>query len=323
MEKRELKKIEDVLEGARSAAVIGHVRPDGDCVGSCLAVYHYVRRLLPEARVQVYLQPFPQSFDFLEGAELVDHTWEEDVTYDVCFAVDCADANRMGDARIYFDTAKTKVCIDHHVTNPLFGEWNQVQPESSSTCEILYGLMDEERIDSLIAECLYLGIVHDTGVFRHSCTSEETMKIAGRLMTKGARSTYIINETHDKKTFGQNKVLGRVLNSAKLWLDGRFIAGVAAAADVEEFGLSAPDLDGIVDQLRITEGVEVALFLHELGPNHFKASLRATGSVDVSRIALKYGGGGHVKAAGCNVSGNWEEIAEEISLAVAEALERG
>lgn len=323
MAKRELKKLEDALEGVRSAAVIGHVRPDGDCVGSCLAVYHYVRRLLPAARVQVYLQPFPKSFYFLEGADRVNHTWEEPVTYDVCFSVDCADENRMGDARIYFDTAKTKVCIDHHVTNPSFGEWNQIQPESSSTCEILYGLMEEERIDSLIAECLYLGIVHDTGVFRHSCTSEQTMNIAGRLIAKGVRSSYIINETYDKKTFGQNKVLARALNSAKLWLDGRFIAGVVTAADVEEFGLSAPDLDGIVDQLRITEGVEVALFLHELGPELFKASLRSNGAVDVSQIALKYGGGGHVKAAGCNVGGCWEAIAEEISLAVAESLAKG
>ena len=317
-----MKRLEEVIAGARSIAITGHVRPDGDCVGSCLGLYNYISHIQPEAQAQVYLEPFATPFSFLKGADKIRKDCSEDHYYDVCFALDCSDFERLGEAGKYFAAAKQKVCIDHHITNAGYGDINWIQADASSTSELLYTFMEDCVIDLAVAECLYLGIVHDTGVFKHSNTAGITMEIAGKLLEKGVSSAYIIDETFYKKTFAQNKVLGRALDSACLWLDGAFIAGVVSKEDMESCGLEPKDLDGNVDQLRITSGVAVAAFLYEAdsqGPE-YKVSLRANGEVDVSRIAMGFGGGGHVKAAGCTVTGQWKQIAEILAELVAEQL---
>jgi len=317
-----MKRVEEVIAGARSIAITGHVRPDGDCVGSCLGLYNYIIHIQPEAQVQVYLEPFAAPFSFLKGADKILQDCTKDYCYDVCFALDCGDFERLGAAGKYFASAKKKVCIDHHITNNGYGDINWIQAEASSTSELLYICMEDEAVDLAVAECLYLGIVHDTGVFKHSNTAGITMEIAGKLLEKGVSSAYIIDETFYKKTFAQNKVLGRALDSACLWLGGAFITGVVSKEDMENYGLEAKDLDGIVDQLRITSGVAVAAFLYEAdsqGPE-YKVSLRANGEIDVSRIAMHFGGGGHVKAAGCTMTGQWRAIAEILSGLVAEQL---
>ncbi|WP_434311287.1 DHH family phosphoesterase [Hominifimenecus sp. rT4P-3] len=317
-----MKRIEEVLDGAARICIAGHIHPDGDCVGACLGLYNYIREICPDALVQVYLEPFSEHFAFLKGAETVNHEYPKTEPYDVCFALDCGDKERLGAAGSYWDAASKKVCIDHHVTNTNFGDVNHICPKASSTSEVLYELMDDSRITREIAECLYVGIVHDTGVFKHSNTEERTMAVAGRLMAKGVSSSYIIDETFYKKTFAQNKALGRALGSAKLWLNGKFIAGAITARDMQELGLLSRELDGIVDQLRVTSGVQAAAFLYEseAAEQKWKVSLRANEGVDVSKIAVLFGGGGHVKAAGCTMSGEWTEIADQLAKLVKEQL---
>ncbi len=311
----DMKKIEDVLQDEpKTIAITGHIHPDGDCVGSCLGLASYLSKILPHAEIGVYLQPFDPSFLFLRGADQIRHSAPENYRPDLAFALDCGDEERMGENQKCFQAASMRVCIDHHYTNMGFGDICLIQGEASSTCEVLFGLMDPSKIDRETAECLYLGIVHDTGVFQHSNTSEYTMRCAGQLISKGAKPEQIIVDTFYKKTFAQNKALGRALDSANLYLDGKMIAAAITQKDLRELGLTARELDGIVNQLRLTEGVEIALFLYETEPGIFKASLRATGEADVSRIARHYGGGGHIKAAGCSIPGEWKEIAGEISV---------
>ena len=316
-----MKKLDEMLAGAGSVAITGHVHPDGDCVGSCLGLYHYIRRLLPEADVRVYLEPFRAQLAMLKGAEDIRINTSEEFYPDVCMTLDCGDEDRMGENNIrYYQNAAKKICIDHHITNTGFGDISVVCPTASSTSEVLYTLMDEEKIDKDVAQCLYLGIVHDTGVFKHSNTASQTMAIAGKLIDAGAEPAKIIDETFYKKTFAQNKALGRALDSARLFLDGAVVAGVIFLKDLKELGLGAKELDGIVDQLRITEGVQVAVFLYETAAGSFKVSMRANGDVDVSAIAGRFGGGGHKKAAGCNLDGDWLSVAETVAGLVAEQL---
>ncbi len=317
-----MRRIEEVLDGAEKICITGHIHPDGDCVGSCLGLYNYIREVRPDLSVTVYLEPFSENFLFLRGADRVNHTYPDAEPADVCLALDCGDKERLGASGKYWDAAKRKVCIDHHVTNTAFGDVNQVCPKASSTSEVLFELMEEERITKETAECLYLGIVHDTGVFKHSNTAGRTMAIAGKLLEKGVSSSYIIDETFYKKTFPQNKALGRALASARLLLDGKFIAGAVTADDLRELGLLPRELDGIVDQLRVTSGVCAAAFLYETGEagQEWKVSLRANDGVDVSRIATLFGGGGHVKAAGCTMHGEWSEIAGQLARLVEKQL---
>lgn len=312
--------IEEWVEGAATAVILGHTHPDGDCVGSCLGLRSYLRAVKPELRVQVYLEPFAEEFHFLAGADTVSADFHEKKRFDICFALDCSDRERLGDAAGYLDAAERTVCLDHHITNEGFADVNVICSQASSTSEVLAELMEPARIDRATAECLYLGIVHDTGVFKHSNTSEKTMRIAGALLSKGVSSSHIIDDTFYRKTFGQNRILGCALLAAELRLEGRLIASCVTGEDLARCGVTNRDLDGIIDQLRVTEGVEVAVFLYEAGPGMFKVSLRSNDLTDVSRIARSFGGGGHVKAAGCTVSGTREEILERVTALAAEQL---
>lgn len=183
------------LEGVQTVAIAGHVRPDGDCVGSCLATYNYIKDNYPKIEVALYLQPIPNIFKFLSRADEIMHSCEEDKTYDLFIAQDCGDLKRLGDAAKYFETAKKTICVDHHVSNDNFADENYIFPYASSASELVFGLIGEKSITKKIAECIYVGMVHDTGVFQYSCTSAKTMEIAGKLMEMGIDFSKIVDET--------------------------------------------------------------------------------------------------------------------------------
>ncbi len=300
--------MEQILTGVKTVAVSGHVRPDGDCVGSCLATYNYIRENFPQIEAELYLQEIPESFGFLKNADRINHDCSRDVIYDLFIAQDCGDEARLGDAAKYFRTAKRTFCIDHHKSNVSFADDNYIYPLVSSTSELVYELLDEGKISKAVAECIYLGLVHDTGVFQYSCTSSKTMNIAGKLMDYGIDYTAIINDTFFAKTYEENRILGYALLKAQRYLNNRCIYTCITQADMEQYGVLPKHLEGIVSQLRSTIGVETAIFLHENEDGDFKVSMRSCDLVDVADIAVKYGGGGHAKAAGVTMKGSEEEI---------------
>ncbi len=308
----------ELLSNAKSVAISGHVRPDGDCVGSCMAMYNYIVTYYPGIDAHVYLEPIPNIFKFLKYTDKIEdiHTVAEDTVFDLYIALDCSDGGRLGDAFNFFKAAKHTVCIDHHFSNSGFSEYSYIIPDDSSTCELVYNQFGKDKITKDIAECLYLGIVHDTGVFQYSCTSEATMAAAGYLMTKGIDYPKICTDTYFAKTMIQNRMLGKALLGCKTYLDGKVIAAVITASDMAEYGAQSKHLEGIVQQLRDTTGVEVAVFLYELEDGDFKGSTRATGDVDLTVITGKYGGGGHKKAAGFSVNTKdpWAIIEDVVSM---------
>ena len=158
--------------GAKKIGISGHIRPDGDCVGVCLSLQMYLRKLLPEAEVTVYLQKPSEEFSYLKGYDEIQTECPEQDPFDVYFALDCS-PDRLGDAEKYFQNAKKKINIDHHISNSGCGDVNLVRPEVGSACEVLYHIMDAELIDKDIAEALYTGIIHDTGVFQYSNTTSD------------------------------------------------------------------------------------------------------------------------------------------------------
>ena len=204
--------------------------------------------------------------------------------------------------------------------NPGFADENLICADASSTSELVYEILDEEKISKETAEALYLGIVHDTGVFQYSNTTEKTMGIAGKLMAKGIDFTRIVDDTFYKKTYVQNQILGRALMESILLLEGRVIMGRIRQKDMEFYGVGPKDLEGIVNQLRVTQGVEVAIFLHETGTQEYKVSLRSNGIVDVSRVCAYFGGGGHVKAAGCTMHGTMYDVVNNLTLHIEQQL---
>ena len=313
----------EMIQEAETIAVLGHVRPDGDCVGSCLAVCSYIREQAPEKTVQVYLEKPDGKFGYLKGFEDISQDAASGISYDLCICLDSGDKERLGAFGVYLDTAKAGICVDHHITNRGYAGENVICPDASSTCEVLCGLLDEERISRETAACIYTGILHDTNVFKNSNTTAKTMEIAGRMMAKGIDFSRIIDESFYKKTYVQNQILGRALLESVVFLDGKCIFSVVRRKDMVFYGVESSDLDGIVDQLRVTEGVEVAVFLHETENHVYKVSMRSKALVDVSKVAAYFGGGGHVRAAGCTMSGSVYHVLNNLSRHIEEQLKAG
>ncbi len=313
-------KLETYLQNVKSIGIAGHVKPDGDCVGSTLAVYNYIKTYFPQTEAALYLEPIPNIFKFLKSSDEIINSCEEDKKYDLFLVMDCGDIGRLGFASKYFETAEKTICIDHHISNQSFADINYIFPEASSTSELVFQVLEEEKLTKDIAECIYVGIVHDTGVFQYSCTSAKTMNIAGKLMELGIDFTRIVDDTFYKKTFPQNRILGQALVDAKLYLDGKCIATVVTGKEMQAFEVEPKHLEGIVQQLRVTKDVEAAIFLYETPEGDYKVSMRSNGIVDVAKILVGFGGGGHVRAAGATMKGTPEEIIQMVLIEVAKQL---
>ncbi len=299
--------------GAKNIFISGHVRPDGDCIGSCLAMYMYLKNALPEAEVKLSLEEPAEIFSCIKCFDEMDRTYAVDGNIDLFIALDC-EKSRLGKAEEIFDNAKKHINIDHHVSNERgCGEINYVVPGFSSTAELVYGLFDKQYVDAEIAKAVYIGIAHDTGIFRYSNTSPETLRVVAELIEYGFDFPAIIDETFYEKTYAQNQLLGRALLESIVFMNGKCIVSAIDKKTLDFYNAASKDLEGIVNQLRITKGVECAIFMYETGNLEYKVSLRSCRYVDVSKVAAFFGGGGHVRAAGCNMNGTFYDVVNNIS----------
>ena len=282
-----------------------------------MGLYLYLKEQYPDIHTDVYLEDIPEAYRMIKGTDEVKTQINDSDVYDLFICLDCGDVQRLGFSGPLFEHAKETLCIDHHISNDAFADHNYIVPDASSTSELVYTVLDRDKISFHSAEALYMGIVHDTGVFQYSCTSPETMEIAADLMRKGINGNEIIDKTYYEKTYIQNQILGRALLESMLIMDKKCIVSVIRQKSMEFFQAKPSDLEGIVSQLRLTKGVEVAIFLHELSPQKFKVSLRSKGKVDVSEIAKFYGGGGHVRAAGVTMEGSSHDVINNITARIA------
>lgn len=309
------------INNAKSVAIAGHIRPDGDCIGSCMALYHYIRDNYPSVDLKVYLEEISTKFFYIKDAsEVILHEVSENEAPDLFISIDCGDKERLGFAAVLLNKAKTSLNIDHHISNTKFAKENWVRSDAAAACEILCDIFDEERIGYDTAVALYTGIIHDSGVLKYSNTTKNTLNAAGMLVNKGIPFTDIINDSFYQKTYLQNQILGRALLESVLFYGGKCIFSVISKREMDFYGVSPADLDGIVNQLLITEGVEVAIFMYELGMQQYKVSLRSNKYIDVNKVVQKFGGGGHVRAAGCTMNGRVHDIINSLSNEVANQM---
>ncbi len=305
--------IQSVLAGVKRVAIAGHVRPDGDCIGSCMGMYLYLRENYPEIQADVYLEEVRDVFCYIKDIDAVKYEWEEDAEYDLFMLFDVSSEDRIGVAVQALTKCANSICIDHHMTNTGITKINHVMPEVSSTCEVLFELLDPNKITKSVAEALYTGIVHDTGVFQYPATTQRTMEVAGYLISKGINFTKIIKDSFYTKTYVQNQIMGRTVLESIMVLDKKVIIGFVKGKQMDFYGVKPSDLDGIVNQLQNTKGVEVAMFLYELRSSEFKVSMRSNGIVDVARVARYFGGGGHRLAAGCTMHGSVYDVINSLT----------
>ncbi len=307
-----MEKILDEIKGAKIIGITGHIRPDGDCIGSCMGMYMYLKKTLPsDTVIDVILEEPSEIFKCIRDIDVIKKEPPHD-RYDLLIIIDTS-IDRIGEAQSAYRSAGRTINIDHHITNQGGGDVNYIYPEASSASELTYDLMDRKYVDKDIALAIYIGIIHDTGVMQYSNTSPRTLRTVAELIEYGFDFPGLIDETFYERTYVQNQILGRTLAESILFMDGRCIVSGVSQKIMKFYGIKSKDMDGIVNQLRYTKGVEVAIFMYEIEPQRWKVSMRSCGGVDVSDVAEYFGGGGHMRAAGCTLTGSFHDVINNLS----------
>jgi phosphoesterase RecJ-like protein len=296
--------VADALRSHERFLTVTHENPDGDALGSLLAMSIALRSLRKD--VVMYLSgdaPFPPEYAFLGLAE-VSRSVPDDVGERVLLALDCANERRIGPDDELVPRASLVIDIDHHHDNSCFGDVNLIVPDASSTAEIVRDVLRELGVglDQRIAEALYVGLVTDTGRFQYSNTTPKALRLAAELVEAGADVHGIFRQVYESVQFAKLKLLARALERAQLFEGGRLVVSYLVKEDFADVGAEEPYSEGIIDYLRAVEGSEMVALIREPprddGPTR-RISLRSShDEVDVSAIARKEGGGGHRQAAG-------------------------
>lgn len=315
-----MKKIDEIIGDSKTVGIAGHVRPDGDCVGSCMALYNYLKKNRPDLQVKVYLEYVDSKFDIIKSVKEIDTKGYDGTVYDLFISLDTASLDRLGQNEEFFTNARRTACIDHHASNKGYADYNYIVAEASSASEVLFNVLDEDKFDKTVADPMYMGIAHDSGVFRFQSTTAETMRIAAKMIDFGVKPNEILEETFYRKTYNQMMVTAKIQSETVLCMEGKCIYGVCTFDTMKKYNVTTKDLDAVIASIRNVDGVEVAMFAYQLKEDTYKISLRSKKYVDVSKIAVSFGGGGHVRAAGFEVKGTLDEVVAKVLSSIKEDL---
>ncbi len=307
------------FSGFQTVCLLPHRMPDGDAIGSSIALKELLVKLGKEVDLFVE-EPLPGHLGFLSTHVTVYEAPLAKPHYDLVVALDSSTRDRVSDRldRLVYDRL---LAIDHHVTHVPFAD-ETLLVDAASTGEIVHSLFAEEGAipEGLAAEALYVAMSTDTGSFRYSNTTAETHRLVAALYDHGLDPTEINAHLYESESLGKVQLRSRVLARMELFHGGQVSAARVTQADIAAWGITDPDYDGIVEALRAIEGVEVAFFLRENAPGQFKASLRSKFRVDLTAIALAYGGGGHARAAGFGRPDDGETLYREVIATVGDLL---
>lgn len=318
-----LEKIARELTSAKSVAIFTHMRPDGDAFGSSLALSTALEKLHIKTQVCVE-SDIPSNLAFINGIETVKKSPTEE--YDVLITVDCSDEQRLGALQETFLLArkqkKTTINVDHHISNTHFGKYNYVR-ECSANCMNIANLIELMGVpmDKRIAEYLLIGLLTDSGNFAHDDVTEETLLLAAKLLKAGADIRYYHYNLFKKQPKERAALHARVMSKIRYYYEDRFAVIVITQELMKECNADHGMTEGFVDFPLNVDTVEVAASVMEVKKGQYKISLRSKTYADVNKIAGTYGGGGHIRAAGCMLFGEVEEVLDKLSYTVSQYLE--
>ena len=311
--------------------ITGHVHPDGDCIGSALALYNLLKK--DGYNVSVILEDKIKGYEFLNGhSEIISLNDYLNIKSEILrssyqlIIVDSGDLSRIEPFSDLFEQARITLNIDHHSSNTHYADIQHVDIYASSTCEVIgmmLGLHKHEHIkDIAIATALYTGIIYDTGLFKHDNTRKETHLIAAKLVEAGVNQTYIINKLYFEKTQESLKALEIALANIKIVKDGRIVIAYISYEDMKKNNLQKNDTEAIVNYLIEVDTAYISCFVLGIETEKYKVSFRSKSKIDVCEIAKKHQGGGHIKAAGCSINGKLDAIINLLEGELIEAYER-
>ena len=300
---------------AKDRYVIGcHIHPDGDSIGSMVALGLSLS-LAGKQVEMVCLEDVPSVFGFLEGQELI-RKQVSTVAAEVLISVDCAEKDRLALPPLIWDTPGIiSVNIDHHITNLGFADYNYIDANASATGELIYRLLKVGNlpVNQAVATALYMAIATDTGFFRFANTSSLAFELAAGLVREyRIEPAKVAEQVHEQKSYNSVRLLGEVLNTLQLGNRGKVAWMILNQKMLTKYPVENEETESFVSYARSIDGVEIGILFKELKPGEIKLSWRSTSAVDVSKLAGYFGGGGHARAAGCNINGSMEEVVAQV-----------
>ncbi|MBF7082374.1 bifunctional oligoribonuclease/PAP phosphatase NrnA [Desulfallas sp. Bu1-1] len=311
----------DALCHSQRVAVCGHVMPDGDCLGSVLALGRALQKLGKDV-VLLSPGPVPEVYSFLPGADEIRLEVKEQDEFDVFVSVDCSVPDRLGHFKDLLHRAGRVITVDHHAGAFVFGHIYLNDPEAGAAGEIIYDLLKllPVKIDVEMGSCLYVAIITDTGSFRYDNTGPKTHLQVAELMKLGIPAARINKLLYEEKPLVSMLVLREVLKTLNISPCGR-VSWMSISRDtLNRLHASDEHVDGLINYPRMIKGVELALFFKEMENNKYKISFRSKYYLDVNKLASLFGGGGHSRAAGCIMEGDLNEIQQRVYEAALIAL---
>jgi phosphoesterase RecJ-like protein len=314
-----LQKIADVVRENQKFLITSHVRPDGDSIGSTLALYHILKNM--GKTVTIYNQDrTPDNYSFLPGSDRIEHVLPAVEDFDAVFILDCSELDRVGDVAPRIANIRRLINIDHHISNRHFCELVFIDENASSTSELVFRLAQKMKIDlnREAADNLYAGILTDTGGFRYSNTSEASLLAAAGVVAAGASPQWISENIYERNPLSKIKLLAQTLKTLEIEMDGRVGSLVVTQKTLADAGAVMELTEGFVDIPRTIEGVVVSVLYSEMNDQFFKISLRSKEKFNVAGIAERFGGGGHINAAACRYKGDIAAAKMAVGAAVRE-----
>lgn len=300
------------LSAGHKILLFPHINADGDTVGSCIALCRALRQAGKECWILIE-DRIPGNLRFLDDDYC---TLDQDILGkpDISVCVDCSDMSRLHDRGKRFLTAGTTVCIDHHLTADRFCDLNYIDSNAAATGELIYKLLLAcgVQLDKEIGEALFTAIVTDTGRFQYKNTSKQTHEIAAALYDTGIDAGYICTEIYESMRMEKLMIRNKALNTLSTVAGGKAVIAYVTQEMLSETGAFMDETDGVVEELRSIKGVEAAAFLKESQDGKIKVSFRSKQSLDVAEIAESFGGGGHIRAAGCTLACGLSDAYDQI-----------
>ncbi|HBU11308.1 MAG TPA: hypothetical protein DEB31_00790 [Clostridiales bacterium] len=307
-----MKPVVDFIGGQNSFAVFTHLNPDGDALGSAFSLASALRGLKKRADV-LLLAPLPEKYDFPEFRPYLKMLAQADAEeYGACIAVDCADELRLADARAFF-FSKPNMNLDHHASNPKYAQVNHVA-DVAATGEIIFDLMRALNAtpDEAARIGIYTAIATDTGNFTFSNTTPRAFEICSQIINMGMDINFVANKIFNERSLGATLLISTFIRNMRLHRDGKLAISVITRNEMEEAGAKPSDCESIINYARDVQTVEIAVFIREVKEGAYKVSFRSKQYADVADFAGRYGGGGHVRAAGCMMKGNIYDILQTV-----------
>lgn len=305
-------KIINIIKSSNDIAIFMHINPDGDALGSSLAMYTFLKKLGKNVHcftpgLTNIIQP---KFLFLTNVDA--YNKELSPNYELAIALDCGDAARLSEENFkVFKKAKTKIVIDHHESHESFSPLTLLEANSASTTQIVYKLLkmyDKNNIDYDIALQLYTGLVTDSGSFSYSSTSSQTHKIAAELLEYGIDAGHVSRKVMKDTPYNVFNLKNRVLSKTKFYSDNQIAVINFNPEDFQSTQTTESDTEGLINNILDIDSVEIAIAIAEVKDKAYKVSIRSKDKVKASDIAGIFGGGGHANAAGCRVYGYYEDV---------------